>query len=239
MMYNSKLVASIKANGKILREFKDTVYIPFNSEYSILLKNLNVVRATVSIFIDDVDVTEGVSLVVNPNSEFELSRFIKNGNLTQGNKFKFIERTNDIEQYRGIKMEDGLIRIVFQYEQHYIPAPILPQLPAQYGPGMLSGGILRGVGSSNGITTQANYCNDVGITVPGSISNQQFNTVGSFSVAPEKCVMILRLLGETPEGQVVIQPITVKTKLICSTCGYRNKATSNFCAKCGTSLKIV
>ena len=38
MMYANKLVASLKANGKILREFKDNVYIPFGSEYSFLLK---------------------------------------------------------------------------------------------------------------------------------------------------------------------------------------------------------
>ena len=48
MMYESKLAAAIKVNGKVLREFnKDTVYIPFGSEYSILLKNLNTKRAIV------------------------------------------------------------------------------------------------------------------------------------------------------------------------------------------------
>ena len=52
MMYQSKLVASLKANNKILREFKDTVYVPFASEYSILIKNLNTVRALVNVFID-------------------------------------------------------------------------------------------------------------------------------------------------------------------------------------------
>ena len=51
-MYNNQLVASLKANGKILREFKDTVYIPFGSEYSFLLKNLNTTRALVNVFID-------------------------------------------------------------------------------------------------------------------------------------------------------------------------------------------
>ena len=29
MMYGNKLAAAIKVNGKVLREFKDTVYIPF------------------------------------------------------------------------------------------------------------------------------------------------------------------------------------------------------------------
>jgi len=41
MMYESKLAAAIKVDGKVLREFKDTVHIPFGSEYTVLLKNLN------------------------------------------------------------------------------------------------------------------------------------------------------------------------------------------------------
>ena len=59
MMYNQKLVASIKANGKILREFKDQVYVPFSSEYSVLLKNINTVRAIVNVFIDGTNVVPG------------------------------------------------------------------------------------------------------------------------------------------------------------------------------------
>ena len=121
-MYQSKLVASLKANGKILREFKDTVYIPFGSEYSFLLKNLHTQRAVVNIFIDGADVVEG-GVVLDPGREVDLERYIKNGNLTEGNRFKFIERTAAIENGpRGVKLEDGLIRIEFQYEQ---PRPVL------------------------------------------------------------------------------------------------------------------
>jgi hypothetical protein len=118
MMYQSKLVASLKANGKILREFKDTVYIPFGSEYSILLKNLNTTRALVNVFLDGENVVPG-GLVINPGQEIDLERWIKNGNLSEGNRFKFIERTAAIENGpRGIKLEDGLVRIEFQYEKH-------------------------------------------------------------------------------------------------------------------------
>jgi hypothetical protein len=35
MMYSNKLAVAIKANGKVLREFKDEVYIPFGQEYSL------------------------------------------------------------------------------------------------------------------------------------------------------------------------------------------------------------
>jgi hypothetical protein len=122
MMYQSKLVASLKANGRILREFKDTVYIPFGSEYSFLLKNLHTQRAVVNIFIDGEDVVEG-GVVLDPGREVDLERYIKNGNLTEGNRFKFIERTAAVENGpRGVKLEDGLIRIEFQYEQ---PRPVL------------------------------------------------------------------------------------------------------------------
>jgi hypothetical protein len=122
MMYQSKLVASLKANGKVLREFKDTVYVPFGSEYSFLLKNLHTQRALVNIFIDGTNVVEG-GLVLDPGREVDLERYVKNGNLTEGNKFKFIERTSAIEDGpRGIKLEDGLIRIEFQYE---LPRPVI------------------------------------------------------------------------------------------------------------------
>jgi hypothetical protein len=129
MMYQSKLVASLKANGRILREFKDTVYIPFGSEYSILLKNLNTTRAVVNVFLDGENVVPG-GLVIDPGREIDLERWIKNGNLSEGNRFKFIERTSAIEDGpRGIKLEDGLVRIEFQFEK------IRPVLQPQWIPG--------------------------------------------------------------------------------------------------------
>jgi hypothetical protein len=115
MMYNQKLVASLKANGKILREFKDTVYIPFGSEYSIVLKNLNTVRAIVNITLDGTDVCPG-GLVLLAGQTIDLERWIKNGNLSAGNKFKFIERTAQIEAHKGIGIEDGIINISYQFE---------------------------------------------------------------------------------------------------------------------------
>ena len=121
-MYNQKLVASIKVKGKILREFKDTVYIPFASEYSILLKNLNTVRAVVNVFVDGENAVPG-GLVIDPGRSVDLERCIKNGNLSEGNRFKFIERTSQIEDGpRGIKEEDGLIRVEYQFE---LPRPVI------------------------------------------------------------------------------------------------------------------
>ena len=275
MMYQSKLVASLKANGKILREFKDTVYIPFGSEYSFLIKNLNTQRAVVNIFIDGDDVVEG-GLVLNAGQEVDLERYVKNGNLTEGNRFKFVERNEAIENGpRGIKLEDGLVRIEFQYEQ---PRPVLNRswiaasgsnsIYPQQGTGSASynvNGMLRSVDwSKNGeITAQAasasvdKYCadngiptnefhsgaatmdwNDVGITVPGSKSEQKFTTVTMGALEAEKHTIVLKLLGETADNKPVLKPVTVKAKPRCQTCGHTNKATAKFCNKCGTALEI-
>ena len=171
-MYESKLAAAIKVNGKVLREFnKDTVYIPFGSEYSILLKNLNTKRAVVNIFIDGQDIVEG-GLVLNAGQEVDLERFVKNGNLAEGNRLKFIERTAAIENGpRGVKLEDGLVRVEFQFEQP--PRPItwttttttwggndrIYPMGGVYGantPSYNVNGVLRSVDfSANGATVQA------------------------------------------------------------------------------------
>lgn len=115
-MYASKFASAVKVNGKVLREFKDTVYIPFGAEYSILLKNLNTVRAIVNVFIDGENVVPG-GLVLNAGQEVDLERSVKNNNLAEGNRFKFIERTGAVEQHRGVKLEDGLVRIEYQFEK--------------------------------------------------------------------------------------------------------------------------
>mgnify|MGYP003394459782 CR=1 FL=1 len=117
-MYQEKLVTVIKHNGRVLREQDGTVHIPFGSEYTLHFKNMNTVRALVRVEVDGQDATEGTSLIVPANGTLDLERFIKNGNLTTGHRFKFIERTSKIEDGpRGIKAEDGLIRVEFEFEK--------------------------------------------------------------------------------------------------------------------------
>lgn len=118
-MYNNKLAVAIKVNGKVLREFKDTVYVPFGTEYEILLKNLDTVRAQVNVKIDGNDI--GIKNIVVPaKGEVTLERFAINGNINVGNRFKFIERTGAIESHRGIKVEDGIVEVDYQFEQQVI-----------------------------------------------------------------------------------------------------------------------
>ena len=245
MMYESKLAAAIKVNGKILREFKDTVHIPFGSEYTILLKNLNTTRAVVKVFIDGDDTVPG-GLVIDPGREVDLERWVKNGNLTEGNRFKFIERTGSVEQHRGIGIEDGLIRVEFQFEQPYRPIVNTPWISASGSNNQIypQGGILRNstadwAGPAGSVTCSANYSatsasvNDVGITVPGSHSTQKFVTAYVGALESIKHSMVFKLFGGT-----MPKPITVKHKPRCVTCGKQNKATSKFCQECGTALEI-
>ncbi len=265
MMFNQKLVASIKANGKVLREFKDTVYIPFASEYSILLKNLNTVRALVNVFIDGENAVPG-GLVIDPGRTVDLERWIKNGNLSEGNKFKFIERTGAIEDGpRGIKLEDGLVRIEYQFE---VPRPVINIPNTFWNTPVYGSSLTRGFGSSgisgstgdwagpagavtcsaslNSVSdaafdvqaSAASYKNDIGITVPGSKSTQSFSTTSIGTLELEKHNIVLKLVGDLGDNKPVSKPVTVKAKPKCTTCGKQNKAHAKFCSECGTALEI-
>ena len=133
MMYQDRLAIAVKTNGKVLRERGDTVFIPFGSESTLFIKNMNSVRALVSIEIDGTEATEGTRLIVPANGSIELERFIKGGNLDKGHRFKFIERSEKIENGpRGIKAEDGLIRVEFEFERE--PAKIYDPAYTWYAP---------------------------------------------------------------------------------------------------------
>ena len=92
--------------------------MPFGSEFTVLVKNLNSRRAKFTLHIDGTDVLDGQEIIVNGNSEVEMKRFIRNGNMNEGNAFKFIERTQQIEDGpRGIKVDDGVIRVEYWFEK--------------------------------------------------------------------------------------------------------------------------
>lgn len=115
MTYKKNFVVAIKVNGKILRESAEEVQLPFGSEYSVLLKNLNPVRAMAQIAIDGKDATTW--LILPANGTIEVERFLRSDNLKQGNRFKFVERTEEVEAHCGIQLEDGLVRVEFKKEK--------------------------------------------------------------------------------------------------------------------------
>lgn len=279
-MYQNKFVAAVKVNGQVLRETHNgSVAIPFGAEYSLFLKNLNSVRVKMRVSLDGTDATDGTWLVLGPNSHMDLERFIKGGNFSAGNRFKFIERTAEIEAHRGAKGDDGIVRVEYLTElvRPVVPMPIVTYYPqpqpwprrrrwsdgggyysnfSTTGGGQLSLGA-SGASASAGSFTNSNTrsCNysatmsgggtpsavptssDIGITVSGSLSSQQFYAAQDFETTGQSDVIVLHLRGKIA-GAAVVEPVTVKTKLVCESCGRAEKSGTNFCSRCGTSLQI-
>jgi len=243
MMYQNNFVAVIKSNNKILRENNSVVTIPFGSEYSILLKNLKSVRALAEITIDGESITDKEKLIIPPNSEINIERFIRKGNLTSGNKLKFVERTESIENHRGIKVNDGIIRIEFWSEIittwiYNTCSNPLPTYKNQPWPGYTmydSIGMLRSMSMTQ---LEVESPSVEGITVSGSESNQQFSVGEYFPTENQSTVINFKLVGKI-NNEDVKTPLLVSTKPKCITCGKLNKSTNKFCSDCGTSLQII
>jgi len=118
MTYKDHFVAEVKCGGKILRITNGAVYLPFGVEYSLLFKNLNSRRAAIKVSIDGQDALDNHRLVLDPNETTELKGFMQY-NVVR-NAFKFIQKTKQIQDHRGDKIDDGMIRIEFAFEK---PAP--------------------------------------------------------------------------------------------------------------------
>jgi ribosomal protein L40E len=257
--YRNKMVAVVKCNGQILREREGCIFVPFGSEYSLLLKNLATRRAKVKISIDGKDVFNGRELVMNANSKFELERFVDQ--LDKGRKFRFVQKTQEIVEARGDKIDDGFIRVEFAYEKaepryediyvrrhtYYDPWYDYPKSYIQYSAPIGSSAV-RGMSINSCVNSCVNSSSSVappqikqneGITVRGSQSNQSFVTTWNFATDPTEDPIILRLKGyEETTKEVVSKPITVKTKLICPECGKSNPSTSKYCSTCGSALSL-
>lgn len=233
MMYNNKLVATIKVGNKVLREQGDTVYIPFGSEYSIHFRNLNSTDVAIDVEIDGEDVLDGSSLIVRAGNGGDIEGFMRGNDVSH--KFKFIEKTEQISDYRGDRVSDGIIRISFRFEK-----PKMFDISG-YPTGSLTRRITSGsptFSASNYNTLKSvSYSGEDGITTKGSESNQSFNTTTIGPLERTEHVMVFNLKGETENG-IIKKPVLVKTKIQCDVCGTMSKSNNKFCGNCGTSLVI-
>jgi hypothetical protein len=234
-MYNEKMVVVVKSNGRIIREVGNVVYLPFGSEYSIYIKNLSSKKAVATIIVDGQDVLNGDGIIINGNDTSELEGFIDNCGFRVRNKFKFIEKTQEISDYRGDRVDDGLIVVKYRFEKelpvfrdiYYCERSIYTH---KYEPSYYKDHELL-----TSCNTDCQTYNDNGITVPGSESNQTFTQATTNILEQTEHTIVLQLKGEM-KGQQVCKPITTKTKIQCCTCGRKNKSSYKFCNNCGTSL---
>ena len=213
-------------------------------------------------------------MILEPNSSSEIEGFLR-GTVAK-NRFKFIQKTKEIQDHRGDKIDDGIIRVEFAYEREELIKKTIIHEDHIYhnyhhwnyndwftgdsnvrytysdnsdkfdsGRGVV--GSVSGFASSNckGESPQVfasieslgigQPLNDEGFTVKGSECNQQFHYTSIGMLDPSE-VIIIRLKGTTG-SQVVQQPITVQTKLQCSSCGRVSKSSFKFCPNCGTFLE--
>ena len=232
-MYKDNFVVAVKCNDNILREHGSTVYLPFNTNYSILLKNKDSRKALVTIEIDGEDVLNHHGLIMSGNDSHELKGFMRDMNLT--NRFKFINKTKEIQDYRGDKVDDGILRVTYNFVAR--PVQILePRYVYNYDNNCTTddGRICKASFTccSNNIPAR-----DEGITVKGESINQRYNYGNIGNLSSEKHVIILQLKGRTSIKKTTVKkPLTVVNKIRCETCGRKNKSSNKFCYNCGTCL---
>lgn len=258
MVYKENLIAIVRVNNKILREKGSSnnsnyaVYMPFGSEYSIVLKNLNTVKALVNVEVDGREVIS--NLIIDPNSSSELERFFE-GDMNKGHKLKFIEKTDDIKNFRGDKIEDGIIRITYRFEEKfsnngviwYYNSPIENEWGFEerlrnniWGTQNVSNNSFNSSSYSvNNISFNSNYScslNEDGITVEGNESNQSF-VYGNIGVLEKnENVININLKGFYEKDKPVQAPLTVKDKIQCKYCGKKFRSNHKFCGNCGAAL---
>ena len=165
--------------------------------------------------------------------------------------FKFIERTEHVELHRGIKPDDGLIRIEYAFENSKPFSPVHVNDPWDE-PWIWKGNRRRGdrhpeifytdtIGahmSSINCSTQCSVpLNEEGITVEGSDSHQQFVSSHIGDVGTSE-VIVFKLKGSTTGNVKVNRPISTTTKIKCKTCGRSHRSGKQYCDRCGARLVV-
>jgi len=249
MMYNNNFIVVIKHKGKVLRESNNgVVRLPFGSDYSILLKNKDSRKAVANVEIDGEDVATGI--IVPANESVELKGALDG--LKVRNHFRFIKKTKEISDFRGDRPDDGLVRVEYRFEQH----DVITIDPPRIRPMRKKGGadwtydtcmcFYYDGNSTGGHTgtpcsyTVSNSCSDLGITVPGTETKQDFEYGHTKPLEARSHVIVLQLRGTVRRKRrvrAVKKPITVRTKIRCQTCGRKSKSNVKFCGNCGTYLR--
>jgi hypothetical protein len=255
MVYSNNFIAVIKHKGKILRDLNGVVRLPFGSEYSILLKNKDSRTAVANIEIDGEDVMGGHQYIVPGNSSRELKGFLKG--LKATHKFRFIKKTKEISDFRGDRIDDGVVRVEFKYEQakkEPTPWVVCPHRTrfknsdssADWQFTYTSSTDVGG--NSYSLTNNLSSVNccfmnspqlDEGITVKGSKADQNFQYGNVGVLENQSYVIIIRLKGAVKsKGKVkkVKRPVLTRKKVQCQVCGRKWKSNLKFCGNCSAAL---
>ena len=125
MHFEQYVVAVTDSNGKAFREFdperlsqgrKSKVYIPFDSEYKILIKNNSDRRAKLTIDLDGTSISGIGGLILDAHAHEYIERFVD-----VAKKFRFV-RKNDERVSDPTNSENGILKI--RVEKEYVPYTI-------------------------------------------------------------------------------------------------------------------
>ncbi|RKZ10830.1 hypothetical protein DRQ25_01605 [Candidatus Fermentibacteria bacterium] len=256
MTFRNNFVVVVKSKGKVLRDERGYVRLPFGSDYSIVLKNLEGRKAVANVTVDGKRVFGGNEVIVPANNTVEIKGFMGTNNKVR-NRFRFIEKTAEISRYRGDRLDDGILRVEFRYERDYEPVLYVNDNPQPWATTWYTGGS-AGTGGADWTYTSSNSTgnfsgrssksksssvncfysnsNDQGITVNGKPTRQEFDYGNVGSLESSKYVIVIRLKGRRKDGGRVVKPTTTRTKKRCPTCGHGNKSYHKFCYNCSTCL---
>jgi len=201
---------------------------------------------------------------MGPLETHELQGFFRG--TTVKNKFKFIRKTSEIQEHRGDHVDDGILRVEFAFEKpkpdpeitkiikeehhhyHYHGGPYDQNVIYRGTPWYSTTDVKFGQKFTHnvacdqvGVQSMSSNLNaplsDEGITVKGSVTNIEYR-YGAIGELEDSSVIIITLKGMQQSSGVVVQdPITVKSKVTCSSCGRKWKTTFKYCPNCGTYLE--
>jgi hypothetical protein len=225
MMYHNDTIVFIQGQDrKPLREHdhsrKDnvsnsTIYIPFNTEYSIKFKFKDGIRRRLELYIDGTLITK--DLIVSNGSELE--RFVNSAT-----KFKFVRATHPAVSDPDSE-DNGRIEIKL-YPEFVFPVqkPVFKSLDWNIQPYNNYSNILR---SNHMYTSVSCSYSDPGATVEGSKSDQEFETTTWFDLGKYE-TFIFNLKGLSNKKSVT---------RFCTQCGSKPDPKDKFCSDCGNKLK--
>jgi hypothetical protein len=233
------------------------VYIPFNGEYKIRLKNKHHhLRAKARVSIDGRPVSNLGDFILQAGETLDLERFLDHS-MTDGNRFKFVP-VSDGRVADPTDPENGFIKVEFFREIGWRPAPIRRTIRRGHGfgptyKGSSSAGptwmggethdvFLTNTNCSNLVSSSITPINDgAGATIEGGHSGQEFVYGNDFPTETYPVTLTLRLRGLESsrweyEGEAPRRPRPRRRRIkFCPGCGAHRKNLEKFCGECGTA----
>lgn len=249
-MYNNNFVVAIKdGNGKTLRETSSTselvdrvrrskIYLPFQSEYSIFLENHSGDRALVKIKIDGTEIVSG-GVIIPAFSGSSVERFLVDGNLKEGKKFKFVPLSDSGIQ-NPTSTENGKIEVEVAFEKRIMYTNTTAN-SADYHIDWTwrggTGGIVdtfdsnaypQSISCSRSVSPRS--ISQKGATVEGSKSKQQFQ-LGYIGEVGDPWFFEFTMLAPEEPNPVCTNQGTKKK--YCPDCGKKLSYDAIYCVRCG------